>query len=248
MKAKDYLSYYSQHFDAVEIDSTFYGTPSEETLLRWVEQTPPNFLFAAKAPQVITHTKCMLDCRDELLAFIKAMDNLGGKLGPILFQFPYFGSQGLTYEDFIDRLKKFIRELPEGYQFALEIRNKHWISERLLELLKEKGIALALIAHPWMWSPSELFARVDPLTGPFTYVRLLGDRYEIEQLTKRWNKVVIDREAELMEWAQQCLRIHRKGKTIYVFANNHYSGHGPATLKVFSRLYQAFRSHDGAQE
>ena len=247
LKTKDYLSYYSQHFDAVEVDSTFYGTPSEETLRRWVEQTPPNFKFAAKAPQLITHTKCMLNCREELLAFIKAMDNLGGKLGPLLFQFPYFGTQGVAYEDFLDRLEKFIRELPEGYQFAFEIRNKNWIEGRVLELLKEREIALALIAHPWMWSPSELFARVDPMAAPFTYVRLLGDRYEVEQITKRWDKVIIDRETELMEWAQQCLRIQRKGKTIYVFANNHYAGHGPATLKVFRRLYQV-RFQDGEQE
>jgi uncharacterized protein YecE (DUF72 family) len=241
LKPTEYLSFYSKHFNTVEIDSTFYSTPSEETVTRWREQTPEDFIFAAKAPQIITHEKCMQQCEEDLTRFLKTMDMLGGKLGPILFQFPYFGSQRVSYSDFLDRLTGFLNQLPTGgaHQFAIEVRNKSWINERFLSLLRERNVPLALIAHPWMWPPGELVERVDPVTSPFNYIRLLGDRYAIERITKRWGKLVLDREEELADWAAQCHRIRRGGKTIYFFANNHYAGHGPATLRIFRQLYLA---------
>src|ERR1700730_7425245 len=62
LKSADYLSYYAQHFDAVEIDSTFYGTPRVNTVQSWDSKTPKGFLFAAKVPQEITHKKVLKDC------------------------------------------------------------------------------------------------------------------------------------------------------------------------------------------
>lgn len=241
LKPTEYLRFYAKHFNTVEIDSTFYRTPSVETVRRWREQTPADFVFAAKAPQTITHEKCMEDCAEELTLFLQAMEILEEKLGPILFQFPYFNRQGLSCLEFVDRLHLFLNQLPSesGHQFAIEIRNKGWINERLLNLLREKNVPLALISHPWMWPPVELFERVDPATSPFTYVRLLGDRYAIERLTKTWGKLIIDRRDELSDWAAQCYRIQRGGKTIFFFANNHYAGHGPGTLKIFRQLYLA---------
>lgn len=241
LKSTEYLRFYSKHFNTVEIDSTFYRTPSEETVRRWKEQTPSDFVFAAKAPQTITHERCMQDCTEELTRFLTTMETLDQKLGPVLFQFPYFGRQALSYAVFIERLRVFLSHLPTegGHQFAVEIRNKSWINEQLLNLLAEKNVPLALIAHPWMWAPAELFERVNALDSPFTYIRLLGDRYEIERITKSWGKIVVDREKELADWAAQCQRIQRGGKTIYFFANNHYAGHGPATLRIFRQLYLA---------
>lgn len=55
MKAADYLKFYATQFQTVEVDSTFYGTPSAATVKRWREKTPPDSIFAAKVPQVITH-------------------------------------------------------------------------------------------------------------------------------------------------------------------------------------------------
>src|ERR1700758_2088646 len=57
MKPRDRLSYYSRQFATVEVDSTYYGTPSASTVTDWYEKTPPDFIFAAKVPQVVTHTK-----------------------------------------------------------------------------------------------------------------------------------------------------------------------------------------------
>src|SRR3984885_13052421 len=93
MKPADYLSYYATKFDTVELDNTFYRTPAISTVKGWYAKTPPGFLFAAKVPQVITHEKALVDCDDNFLDFLKAMDCLGEKLGPLLLQFGYFNKK-----------------------------------------------------------------------------------------------------------------------------------------------------------
>jgi len=92
LKPSDYLSFYATRFDTVEVDSTFYGTPSVSTVKAWNAKTPPGFVFAAKVPQVITHKKVLVDCDAEFKEFIGLMDNLGDKLGPLLLQFGFFNT------------------------------------------------------------------------------------------------------------------------------------------------------------
>jgi len=64
LRPAEYLSYYAQHFDTVEIDSTFYATPNVSVVRSWDAKTPNRFLFAAKVPQEITHEKVLKDCVD----------------------------------------------------------------------------------------------------------------------------------------------------------------------------------------
>ena len=82
LKPAEYLTYYAQHFDTVEVDSTFYRIPPISTVRGWSAKTPLGFLFAAKVPQTITHEKVLLDCDAELKNFLATMDILGEKLGP----------------------------------------------------------------------------------------------------------------------------------------------------------------------
>jgi uncharacterized protein YecE (DUF72 family) len=65
MQTRNFLSYYATQFKTVEIDSTYYGTPSASTVMNWHERTPPDFIFAAKVPQVVTHDKVLKDCEAE---------------------------------------------------------------------------------------------------------------------------------------------------------------------------------------
>src|ERR1700677_1314630 len=90
MKAADYLSYYAAKFDTVEVDSTFYRTPSVATVNGWARKVPDGFLLASKIPQTITHEKVLLDCHDDLMHFLDTMNLMAAKLGPLLFQFGYF--------------------------------------------------------------------------------------------------------------------------------------------------------------
>lgn len=88
-KPADFLQYYARHFNCVEIDSTFYRIPTAKTVEQWRDRTPKGFVFAAKGPGLITHQKVLLGADDDLKAFLRVMDLLGEKLGPILWQFPY---------------------------------------------------------------------------------------------------------------------------------------------------------------
>lgn len=175
IKPADYLTFYATRFNSVEVDSTFYRTPSKATVQGWDAKTPPGFLFGARVPQKITREKVLTDCEDDLANFLKVMDVLGDKLGPVLFQFGYFSRRVfIGVNEFLARLVPFLKKLPEGYRFAVEIRNRNWLVPQLVEALCERGVALALIDQMWMPKPTNWFAKIDPVTADFTYVRWLG--------------------------------------------------------------------------
>ena len=172
MPAAEYLSYYASKFDTVELDSTFYGTPALSTVQGWYARTPPEFVFAAKVPQVITHEKVLVDCEEDLKHFLKTMDALHEKLGPLLFQFSYFNNTKFkSGRDFLARLAPFLKTLPKNYKIAVEIRNKYWLDARFVDTLRENGVALVLIDQSWVPRPWEMKAKSDLITADFTYVR-----------------------------------------------------------------------------
>ncbi|MDQ1404929.1 MAG: hypothetical protein QOG55_558 [Acidobacteriaceae bacterium] len=239
IKSKDYLSYYAQHFDTVEVNSTLYGCPSPRTVENWAAKTPDNFIFSIKTPRSITHDKILANCDAELEEFLSIMEILGPKLGPILFQFPQF-SPGVFADRhaFTDRLIPFLNKLPAGRKHAIEIRNPEWLDAEFANLLKQYQIALGLPDLPYMPRPEELVQKFDPITADWTYIRWLGDRKGIELQTLTWDKTVVDRTAELTSWVDFCYRIKRRGIIIYGYANNHYAGHGPATIQQFRDLWR----------
>ncbi len=240
MKPAEYLTYYATKFDTVEVDSTFYRAPSPSTVEGWARKTPDNFIFAVKVPQAITHEKILADCNDEFKQFVSTMEILGGKLGPMLFQFPYFNRSVFTSgAQFIARLKPFLEKLPKDHKFAIEIRNKNWLDAAFAQLLRDHGVALALQDQSWMPLPSAY--KFDPITTDWTYIRWLGDRKEIENITKTWDKVVADRTSQLISWVDFCHQIVKRGVTIFAYANNHYAGHAPATIKLFEKLWDGSR-------
>lgn len=240
MKPADYLSYYATKFDTVEVDSTFYRTPALSTVKGWYAKTPPGFVFAVKVPQVITHEKVLRDCEEDLSHFLETMDALEEKLGPVLFQFGYFNkSKFKSGAEFLARLKAFLEQLPEGYQFAVEIRNKNWLDARFAGTLRERGVALALLDQSWMPRPWEMKEKFDLITADFAYVRWLGDRKGIEEQTKAWDKTILDRRKDLVNWVELFREFMARNLKIFAYANNHYAGHAPGTVKLFWELWGA---------
>ena len=233
----EFIAAYARNLDTVEIDATFYATPRISVVEGWRDRTPEQFIFAAKAPQVITHEKCLVQCGGELKAFVDVMSVLGPRLGPILFQFPYFSrAGGMTKDELLRRLKPFLASLPNGFQWAVEIRNKTWLGKPLFELLAEHRVALALIDHPWMWRPGELFAREGVLTGPFAYIRWLGDRYAIERMTSTWGDTVIDRRPDLEEWVPHLQELIDRRLPVFGYVNNHYAGYAADTVALLREM------------
>jgi uncharacterized protein YecE (DUF72 family) len=240
MKSADYLRYYSTHFDTVEVDSTFYRCPTIESVKNWALKTSPGFIFSLKIPRTITHEKVLVDCDKEFEEFVGAANVLGKKLGPMVFQFPFFTDSVFSSPiQFVSRLQTFFKKLPRtsACRFAVEIRNKYWLKPRLLDLLRQNNVALVLQDQSWMPHPKEL-GNYDLITADFSYIRWLGNRKDIEKLTTTWNSTIIDRTGDLQTWVDVCEKVQKRGITQYVYAN-HYSGFAPATVELFRSLCKA---------
>jgi uncharacterized protein YecE (DUF72 family) len=219
MRPADYLTFYAEHFHTVEVDSTFYACPSARTVSNWAARTPVGFIFSVKVPQTITHGKVLVDCDAELKEFLDTMGILGDKLGPMVFQFPFFDKWKIKdRHEFTDRLIPFLKKLPTGHRFAIEIRNKKWLDAEFADVLRERKVALVLQDLSYMPSPAGL--KFDPITADWTYVRWLGDRKGIEEQTTTWDKTVVDRTPELSSWVDYCHQIRKRGVLIYAYANN----------------------------
>jgi uncharacterized protein YecE (DUF72 family) len=239
-KPRDFLTYYATKFKTVEIDSTYYGTPSASTVTAWYERTPPDFIFGAKVPQVVTHEKALKDCEAEFDEFIDRMGLLGEKLGPLLLQFPWFSKHEIQADEFSLRLRFFLQRLKDlpAIRFVVEIRNRAWLDQRFTDLLREHNDALALTDLSNMPRPWEVKHGRDLVTTDFVYVRWLGDRKGIEALTTTWDKTVIDRTDDLKNWAELFRQHVSRNLKVYAYANNHYAGHGPGTVKLFWNMWE----------
>ena len=244
---KERLAHYATRFDCVEVDSSFYGVPAAKTIRSWAERTPGHFRFALKVPGAVTHgaansrpvlDKVLLDEGRVLAAFLENAALLGDRLGPIVFQFPYFRQGELAPDEFLDRLEKTFEQLPGEVRFVAELRNKVWINRRYLDILSRHGVAAALIDHPYMPGPAQQLA-MGMVTTDFTYLRLLGDRYAIEKKTRTWGKAVENKAARIAGWAEVLRKITTRhgARGAWAFANNHFAGHGPETgAQLISQL------------
>jgi len=135
-KPAEFLSLYVRRFETVEIDATYYAIPAQRTVDGWAAKTPDNFIIAAKFPRSIVHggegsrpdpnvilmPDATYEARDR---FLDVMSRLGTSLGPLVLQFPYFSKAVFdSKNDFLDRLDRFLDDLPDGFRYAVEIRNR----------------------------------------------------------------------------------------------------------------------------
>lgn len=250
----DFLRFYAQHFDTVEVDATYYAVPRTSVVDGWREKTPENFLLSAKFPRTIVHAgEGPTPDRDEVLVgdralgdrdlFLERMQRLGSRLGPLVLQFPYFGKKVFDGpEEFLERLDGFLAELPAEFDYAVEVRNRGWLSPELAHLCRSHDAILVLVDQAWMPHGDEVIDRFDPVTSKRTYVRLLGDRKEIEAITKTWDTEVIDRRERLERWARFLVRMQRRGVGSLVYVNNHYAGHAPTTTRRLQEMVAQARA------
>jgi uncharacterized protein YecE (DUF72 family) len=215
------LAEYVKHFTTVEIDSTFYGTPKVTTVERWRNVAPHGFLFAAKFPQDVTHGGRLVNVHSETEGFVQTMQALEDRLGPLLLQLPPdFTVEGMGV------LEDFLRDLPRGLRYAVEVRHRSWIGSDLPELLRECGVALTLVDYPRM-------PRLQEATTDFAYIRWLGDRREFPSGHTHLKK---NRDDDLLWWSERVNHFLNEGKTVFAYANNHYQNHSPSTLERFLEL------------
>jgi uncharacterized protein YecE (DUF72 family) len=227
----DFLSFYAERYPVVEVDSTFYRTPSRKMVEGWREKTPAKFGFSLKVPQLITHEKLLADCRAEVSEFLDAARLLGDKLLCCCLQFGYFNKKAFaTVDAFLERLGTFLGDWPGDVPVAVEIRNKTWMTEQFADCLRSRRAAWVLSDQAWMPSPLSVVQKLDVATGPFAYIRLLGDRAEVDRLTKTLDHIVVDRQDQLHADAE-AIRLLAKRVPVLAFVNNHFAGYAPETLR-----------------
>lgn len=233
----EYLEFYADRFPIVEVDSSFYRPPTPRMVRAWRDRTPEGFRFALKVPRAITHAKQLRDCQEEVEGFISAILPLGEKLTCALLQLGYFNRGAFSsLEEFLEVLNRFLERWPHSeVPLAVEIRNPRWVVEELLAILRSHGTSFTLTEQKWMPRPSKIVEQLDPITGPFSFVRLLGDRDAIEKISQTWNQVVIDRSTEMVETAVVIKDLARR-VPVLAFVNNHYAGFAPTTVRELWRL------------
>jgi len=202
LRPHDWLEYYARHFDTVEVNNSFYRLPGEGVFESWRTRTPPNFVFAVKASRFLTHMKKLNDPEEPIERLFSRAFELGGKLGPVLYQLP-----GQMPKN-IDRLAGLLAVLPSRVKHAIEFRNPSWYDDDVMQLLRRHNVALCLHDMSGSAAPRLLTAR-------FTYVRLHGasGRYDggYSQET-------------LEDWAEW---LAANGHPAFVYFNNDIGGHAP---------------------
>ena len=228
--ASDFLRVYSQAFDTVEVDSTFYAIPPRKTVRGWASRTPEGFVFALKLPQEATHDRRLRDCGDVLAQFLDSARELGPKLGPVLVQ---LGPDFVPHER--DALERFLPLLPRDVRFAVEVRNDRWMRREelpgLLSLLAEHGVALALSDGRWIPRETLTALALRP-TADFHYVRWMGPNRDITT----FSHIVVDRSAETATWAEVLKTLQVRGMDVFGYFNNHFAGHSPANAREMQTL------------
>lgn len=222
----DFLTVYARAFDTVEVDSTFYAIPAAKTVRGWAQRTPDDFLFSLKVPQEITHERRLRNV-DELAAeFFDRARELGSKLGPILIQLgPDFAPNELP------AVASFLPKLPHDIRFAMEFRQRGWIHDGVLALLAEHNVALALSEGRWIPRKQMMQLAERPTTN-FTYLRLMG----MDQSIVDYSRVQLDRSRELETWSNVLWPYAEQGREAFVYINNHFAGHSPASARSLQRL------------
>ena len=171
--------------------------------------------------------------------FLQRMRLLGGTCGPLVLQFPWFSRRApLALDAFLERLDAYLAALPRNFRYGVEIRNREWIKEPLLSLLRRHQVAFVWVELANMPHPLSLAERLDIHTTDFAYARLIGDRKAVDRATKTFDRVVLDKTDSLTKWASLLWVAQTRASEIHVYANNHYAGHGPATTRQLRELVE----------
>jgi uncharacterized protein YecE (DUF72 family) len=189
LPADELLQYYASRFSTVEVNNSFYRIPSDRVLAGWAEQVSPGFRFVMKASRRITHNARLKDEDGSLTYFLRAVNPLGPRLGPTLFQLPP------TFKKDVTRLQEFLSRLPRHWPAAVEFRHQSWFDEEVYELLRSRDVALVAVDEDESDGPGA------PLisTATWGYLRLRRPQYDSSQLEdwaarisgQQWNEAFV---------------------------------------------------------
>ena len=201
------LDFYLQHFDTVELNTSFYRLPTIEAFDAWRDATPASFVFAVKASRFITHNKKLKDPEHALDNLLPRAAHLGPKLGPILFQLPPHWRVNTA------RLENLLEMLPRELRYAFEFRELSWITPAVSSLLTKFNAAFCIYELAGYHSPLHI-------TADFAYVRLHGPARGKYQGSYSKEKLQV--------WARQIKSWSAHLKAIYIYFDNDQYGYAAA--------------------
>ena len=199
LSAAKMLPYYAERFPTVEINYTFYRTPTAAILQGWNGATPENFKLTLKAPKRITHDARLKDCGESVRRFCETAATLGSKLGVLLFQLPPFLKKDL------ERLDAFLAEFPTGVRAAFEFRNASLFDEEVYARFKSRNLALCVADSEKLKTPLQI-------TADYGYFRLRDEGYSPEDIV-RWGQTIRESTAACGD--------------VFVYFKHEESGKGP---------------------
>jgi uncharacterized protein YecE (DUF72 family) len=201
-----WLEHYASEFRTVEVNSTFYRLASRAAVQRWIEQTPPDFVFALKASRYLTHIRRLRDMGRGVRRFYAPLEPLAeaGRMGPVLWQLPE------TFHRDDDALRYALDRLPEG-RHCFEFRHPSWFAPQVFELLREHDAALVIGDDPRRPFQQRR------LTAGWTFVR-----FHYGQRGRNGNYS----EAELETWKRR-LAAWRSRAEVFAYFNNDWQGFAP---------------------
>lgn len=214
LKKKDQLKYFTENFETVELNNSFYRQPKKENFEAWRIAVPDDFVFAVKANRYFTHLKKLKVESPDILNFLDACSVLEEKLGPILFQLPP------KWKLNTERLETFLSLLPKGKRFAFEFREPSWYCDQVYDLLKSYNCAFCIY---------HLAGHQSPIisTADFVYIRLHGPG---EKYQGDYSKEDLER------WAELCLTWLGEKKDVYIYFDNDQSAYAPFNALALKKM------------
>ncbi|MBU7047181.1 MAG: DUF72 domain-containing protein [Theionarchaea archaeon] len=213
------LDFYSQEFNLVEINSTFYALPNKYAVLAWNRKTPDDFVFTSKIPKEITHKRFLKNSEPVFKEFYSLMHPLvdSGKLGCFLIQLPPKFST-----EFKEQLREFLNFLPDSINFAVEFRHTSWDDIDDYSFLEEHNTAFAV-------TDSVKMKPQPRITADFGYVRWHGRN------PKHWYDYEYTEE-ELQEWLPRVEHMQESTEKLYLQFNNHPRGQAIRNARTLKDL------------
>jgi uncharacterized protein YecE (DUF72 family) len=220
------LELYTKVFDTTEIDSTFYGVPTEQTVEGWYRRTPDHFTFSAKMPQEITHQYMLRrPSREVLVEFCNRIRLLAEKLVCVLIQMP--PSFDPSMENF-RALSEFLPLLPSDIRFAIEFRASGWFEKSVVDLLIKHRVTPALVEGPWI-RESE-YRSIEVAEFDLFYIRWMGERDLV-----KFDRVQRNMDRNLQHWAAN-IRALQTEKAVFAYFSNFYEGYAVESANKLRRL------------
>lgn len=207
LAAGKWLPYYANYFSTTEINGSFYRLPSEETVLKWKQQVPPDFIFCPKMSRYLTHMKKLNDPEEPLERFFSVFEAMEKNMGPVLLQLPPM----LRFNyDVAEHLYRLLKIRYGTYQFVVEVRHDTWLQEKSLTLMTAYDIGF-VISHS-----AGFFPYAETITAQNIYLRFHGP-------AALYNSSYPD---ELLKsYAIKISGWENEGHTVWAYFNNDINGY-----------------------